>query len=229
MLSNLVFLLQEGKFCVSYQQMGELARHVYLVQKTRSGEGEQVLKVLSSNEARMFRIVQGTPGVVAGRLVTFRNRSALLMPFGQSLVNFVGKLSHNERLRMGRQCAHALHGIHARGVLHNDLKPDNILVVENKTPVIIDFGSASLVETKTWRFQGTYMFCYRPHDLRSKEQDLHSLCLTFVWLSQPWKSQCDMPSWNSIRNDAVVRGIVTAYESSKPRKNNARREFQEYS
>jgi serine/threonine protein kinase len=33
--------------------------------------------------------------------------------------------------------------IHSRGVLHNDIKKDNILVDENGTPYLIDFGFAT--------------------------------------------------------------------------------------
>jgi serine/threonine protein kinase len=41
------------------------------------------------------------------------------------------------------ELAKALTEIHARGVVHGDLKPSNVVVREDHTPILIDFGSSS--------------------------------------------------------------------------------------
>mgnify|MGYP001199446934 CR=1 FL=1 len=55
------------------------------------------------------------------------------------------ELDLDERLRLFAQVARAVDHMHARGVLHGDLKPDNILVTERDgraTPKVIDLGLA---------------------------------------------------------------------------------------
>lgn len=47
-----------------------------------------------------------------------------------------------EALEMYRQAADGLAAAHRAGVLHRDLKPDNILVTKNKVAKIVDFGLA---------------------------------------------------------------------------------------
>jgi serine/threonine-protein kinase len=56
------------------------------------------------------------------------------------------RLSVAQVLRLGRQLASSLHAAHCRGVLHRDLKPDNILVVPDpavsggQRAKLLDFG-----------------------------------------------------------------------------------------
>ncbi|MEM7385643.1 MAG: serine/threonine-protein kinase, partial [Verrucomicrobiota bacterium] len=48
-----------------------------------------------------------------------------------------------ERIRILTRVCAAVHHAHQRGVIHRDLKPQNILVTEDGEPRIIDFGIAS--------------------------------------------------------------------------------------
>lgn len=52
-----------------------------------------------------------------------------------------------------------VHQAHLNGVIHRDLKPDNILITKEGRPVVLDFGIAkaadSLAETMTGEFAGT--------------------------------------------------------------------------
>jgi len=67
---------------------------------------------------------------------------------GRRLGNFLARLNVDEALHVARQCGAALAASHARGVVHGDLRPENIVLVhQGGDPLfvkIIGFGTAHL-------------------------------------------------------------------------------------
>jgi eukaryotic-like serine/threonine-protein kinase len=65
---------------------------------------------------------------------------------GQTLSDLTttGPLEWREAFRLGGRLAEALHHAHARGVVHRDIKPGNVMVLPTGDPKIMDFGIAKL-------------------------------------------------------------------------------------
>ena len=76
-------------------------------------------------------------------------------------------------LALGARVARALHYAHERGVLHRDVKPDNILIGDDGEPRIADFGLATEIvearENRQGRIMGT--LAYMPPEQANGEAE----------------------------------------------------------
>jgi tetratricopeptide (TPR) repeat protein/tRNA A-37 threonylcarbamoyl transferase component Bud32/TolB-like protein len=68
-----------------------------------------------------------------------------------------GKLSVKEALPLARQILEALQEAHSQGVVHRDLKPHNVMIDNEGTPRILDFGIARTEDTNTMTSTGAVM------------------------------------------------------------------------
>lgn len=75
------------------------------------------------------------------------------MPYFQkgTLYDYAKHLSISEILKMLRPLAEILRQCHINGVLHCDIKPQNILIDDNKNPVLADFGIGKSCNRNHWR------------------------------------------------------------------------------
>ena len=64
-----------------------------------------------------------------------------------------GRLSIPQRLRLFIQVLKAVEYAHARMVVHRDIKPQNILVNADGTPMLLDFGIAKILDASDVQYQ----------------------------------------------------------------------------
>ena len=134
---------------------------VWLAEDTRLGRwvAVKLLRDLSNEpdlagalekEARIVAQLQH-PGIVTvfdvGR---HEQQNYLVMEYvhGYSLRQLLstqGRLTEREALNYGEQIAEALHFAHLKGIVHCDVKPENILVTQEGAAKVADFGVADTV------------------------------------------------------------------------------------
>ena len=112
----------------------------------------------------------------------------------QSLIDYAKKrdMSLRDRLDLFGKVCDAVHHGHQKGVIHRDLKPDNILVDNNGEPKIIDFGVARATDADL--------------AVTTMETTMGQLIGTLQYMSP---EQCDAdPDRIDIRSDVYALGVI---------------------
>ncbi len=143
---------------------------------------------------REARILAGLshPGVVQVHDIFMAlNTAYMVMDYvdGQPLADWLPEHSPEcDRVeRVLQSLLEILGYIHRCGVLHRDIKPGNIIVREDDTPVLIDFGAAMLgAPETTLTLVGSPGYAppeqFRPHGEVGPWSDLYALAHTFLAL-----------------------------------------------
>jgi eukaryotic-like serine/threonine-protein kinase len=75
----------------------------------------------------------------------------------KQLVEREGSLPIRQVIHLGLQVASALASAHERGVVHRDVKPQNVLLSEDGLPKVTDFGIARSADVESVTLTGTVM------------------------------------------------------------------------
>jgi serine/threonine protein kinase len=103
-----------------------------------------------------------------------KSKPYFVMPLltGSTLENFIKNASHRltvERtLEIISQTCRGLQAAHERGLVHRDMKPSNIFVLEDDSVKIIDFGVAHMADNHTTRGQKGTLLYMSPEQLEMK-------------------------------------------------------------
>lgn len=147
----------------------ELASQTSVVERFRS-EAVTLAKLSHPNIATLFSL--------------FRHGSDLIMVMefvrGESLETIVqrrGKLSAEEAIPFFCQALDGINHAHEVGIIHRDIKPSNMILTENGTLKVLDFGIARLLGssrmTRVGNIIGTLEYM-SPEQVRGEDTDARS-------------------------------------------------------
>ena len=96
------------------------------------------------HEVAMLQRVRGLGGV-AQLLDEPRYSASIVLADagGTSLAGLSKPLPVEDLIALALELARAVAGMHGRGVIHRDISPANIVVADNATPCLVDFGLAT--------------------------------------------------------------------------------------
>ena len=135
--------------------------HVFRARDTRLGR-EVALKLIAPHLAgdpralrRFEREARAVAGLAHPNIVALfdvaregeRAFAVLELLEGETLREALarGPLPVPDALRIGRDVAHGLAAAHARGLVHRDLKPDNVFLTAPGAAKVLDFGIARVI------------------------------------------------------------------------------------
>jgi len=143
--------LARGGFTLVWEARQELLSRPVAVKVYRPGLAEGIYETFT-READISGRLSDHPGVVtvydAGLLPDARPYLIMELCSGGSLTRWLDRknVRTEEQIRqVGVRVADTLAGLHARGVIHRDVKPANILIDGSGSPRLADFGLATLV------------------------------------------------------------------------------------
>ena len=162
---------------------------VVLCKNTYSGKNAAVkiepsTQGMLKREASIYRLLRGVPNIPT--LLAYGQEgvySYLAMPFLGMPLSKVGRAAI--AMLVGPLVC-VLHSIHGLGVIHGDIKPDNILLGPEGVPCLIDFGLARYggpPSAMLSKLVGSKAYCSRrvlALHAPIESDDIESLCLTLL-------------------------------------------------
>lgn len=125
--------------------------------------GDESVRRRILDEARKAAALSDPSVVTIFSVLDETDPPAIVMEFveGFPLDRFASQLNFTQKAQLLREVARALSVAHERGMIHRDLKPDNVIVGPDMRPRLLDFGlSLSLEEASSLigGFEGTPLY-----------------------------------------------------------------------
>ena len=154
--------LGQGGLGAVYAAHDEKLNRRVAVKVLSSGTDEQVRRRVL-DEARKTAALSDPAVVTIFSVLDETNPPAIVMELveGYALDRFAAQLNFEQKTRLLREVARGLAAAHERGLVHRDLKPDNIIVGPDMRPRILDFGLALSLEEASRQsggFAGTPLY-----------------------------------------------------------------------
>jgi len=154
--------LGQGGLGVVYAAHDEKLNRRVAIKVLRHRGDEQVRRRVL-DEARHTAALNDPAVVTVFSVLDEADLPAIVMEYveGFPLDRFAAQLNFEQKARLLREVARGLSVAHARGLVHRDLKPDNVIVGPDMRPRILDFGLALSLEEAARQgrgFEGTPLY-----------------------------------------------------------------------
>uniref|UniRef100_UPI000AC81BE6 serine/threonine-protein kinase n=1 Tax=Microtetraspora niveoalba TaxID=46175 RepID=UPI000AC81BE6 len=222
---HLIEPIGRGGMGIVWRAHDELLDRVVAVKEVRydSAMGDQLdeLNRRTMREARAAGRLTHPNVVVVHDVIEEDDRPWIIMQLVPSrslgqVIREDGRLSPERTTEIGLQVLDALKAAHAQGVLHRDVKPENVLITDEGRVVLTDFGIARLEADSTMTrtgLIGTPAFI-APERLRGdpaqRESDLWSLGATLyaaVEGKPPHDRGMPMATMHAVLNEAPAPAV----------------------
>ncbi|MCC6224970.1 MAG: serine/threonine protein kinase [Microthrixaceae bacterium] len=213
-------LIGRGGFAAVYRAHDDARNRTVAIKVLTLGLDDPVGRSLFDREAKGAGSLSDHPHIVtlydSGFLAD--GRPYLVMehcPHGSVRVAADEPASLEDVLELGVKLAGALATAHARGILHRDVKPENVLVTQYHEPALCDFGIASMAD----RGDATTLHAMTPTyaapevlDLgkASEASDLYSLGATL------YRLLAGRPPFGSATTDGLHRFLTSVVAEPLP-------------
>lgn len=152
------YLLQEEIGCGSYGKVFKgydtrlvrvVAIKLIALSKEKKDEENNRNEINGLKEARVLARINHPHIVTIHEIFQFNGHNYLVMEFvqGKTLTQYSKDKSRqlSEIITLASKIINALNCAHQLGIIHGDLKPDNIMITTDGEPKLIDFGLSQLV------------------------------------------------------------------------------------
>ena len=182
------------------------------------------------NEARVLAQFNDEPGIVDVRDFFEENSTAyIIMEYleGQDIRSYLKQelFPAKEILELVKPVMEALEKIHAKGIVHRDISPDNLMLVNQKQLKLMDFGAARLVDFSDQKSVSVVLKAgyapeeqYRPKGVQGPWTDIYALCATIYKcvtgitpddaLQRGYQDELKWPSELGIEMTAYQEGVL---------------------
>ena len=143
------------------------------------------------NEARSIAKLKNIGIVSVYDVIEENDTVYIVMEYieGTPFSSLLGNIDEKNAVKYMRQIAEAIGSVHAVGLLHQDIKPENIILAKDGSVKIIDFGSSRVfVADKTKTYEKILTPGYAPLEQyggkgkRGEYTDVYAICATLYAL-----------------------------------------------
>jgi len=160
---KIIYEISTGSIAGVFLARDQVTRELFAIKviERKPGEHEEFRKAFNA-EAKALAQLQDDPHIARfEHFVVEEKYLFIVMEYvpGKTLAEFItasGRLDERDALKITRQVAEALQSAHDKGIIHSDLKPNNIMLKPDGLVKVLDFGMALDVSKVTSsHFRGT--------------------------------------------------------------------------